>query len=382
MKITIQRQAFLKKLADVQRIIPSRTTIPILTGIKLSATTSELTLTGSDSEVSIEVTIPTTNIEAQLIIHETGSIVLPARFFSEIVKKLPSDQFTLEIDEKNQASIKSGKASFTLNGIQASDYPHLPKLNVQHSITLSVPIFRQVIQQTSIAISSIESRPILTGIFIQIKDRLLKAVATDSHRLSQRIITLPETVDKDYVATVIIPGKILIELTKIIESLETIELFISDNQVLFQSEGLSFYSRLLEGKYPDTDRLISSDYNTNLVLEANEFLSAIERASLLSHIGNNNIVKLSIQKNAVLLTGHSPEVGTVEETIDFVSVDGNSLEISFNPDYMKDSLRPFGSSEVMIKFISPVRPFTLTPRDVLSQIKDDFIQLITPVRTF
>lgn len=383
MKFSINRQAFLKNLADVQRAIPSKTTIPILTGIKLVVSQEGITLTGSDSEVSIEIFLPVEHEELQLSIVETGSIVLPARFFGEIVKKLPQNTFTLETNEQLQATITAGSAAFTLNGLSAHDYPQLPEVEKDHVLTLPVPLFRQVILQTSIAVSTAESRPILTGIHMVIANNQLKAVATDSHRLSQRIIPLemPET-SNALTFEITLPGKTLIELSRIIDGLETIDFAITENQVLFQTETLSFYSRLLEGRYPDTDRLINDQFNTAITVVASDLVAAVDRASLMSHTDKNNIATLSITENRILLTGNSPEIGKVEEEITVENYEGASLDVSFNPDYLKDALRLFGSSEATIQFLEANRPFTLTLKDNHSDIPYSFIQLVTPVRTF
>ena len=383
MKFSINRQAFLKNLADVQRAIPSKTTIPILTGIKLVVSQEGITLTGSDSEVSIEIFLPVEHEELQLSIHETGSIVLPARFFGEIVKKLPQNTFTLETNEQLQATITAGSAAFTLNGLSAHDYPQLPEVEKDYVLTLPVPLFRQVILQTSIAVSTAESRPILTGIHMVIANNQLKAVATDSHRLSQRIIPLemPEA-SNALTFEITLPGKTLIELSRIIDGLETIDFAITENQVLFQTETLSFYSRLLEGRYPDTDRLINDQFNTAITVVASDLVAAVDRASLMSHTDKNNIATLSINENRILLTGNSPEIGKVEEEIMVENYEGASLDVSFNPDYLKDALRLFGSSEATIQFLEANRPFTLTLKDNHSDIPYSFIQLVTPVRTF
>lgn len=383
MKFSINRQAFLKNLADVQRAIPSKTTIPILTGIKLVVSQEGITLTGSDSEVSIEIFLPVEHEELQLTIVETGSIVLPARFFGEIVKKLPQNTFTLETNDQLQATITAGSAAFTLNGLSAHDYPQLPEVEKDHVLTLPVPLFRQVILQTSIAVSTAESRPILTGIHMVIANNQLKAVATDSHRLSQRIIPLemPET-SNALTFEITLPGKTLIELSRIIDGLETIDFAITENQVLFQTETLSFYSRLLEGRYPDTDRLINDQFNTAITVVASDLVAAVDRASLMSHTDKNNIATLSITENRILLTGNSPEIGKVEEEITVENYEGASLDVSFNPDYLKDALRLFGSSEATIQFLEANRPFTLTLKDNHSDIPYSFIQLVTPVRTF
>ena len=383
MKFSINRQAFLKNLADVQRAIPSKTTIPILTGIKLVVSQEGITLTGSDSEVSIEIFLPVEHEELQLSIVETGSIVLPARFFGEIVKKLPQNTFTLETNDQLQATITAGSAAFTLNGLSAHDYPQLPEVEKDYVLTLPVPLFRQVILQTSIAVSTAESRPILTGIHMVIANNQLKAVATDSHRLSQRIIPLemPEA-SNALTFEITLPGKTLIELSRIIDGLETIDFAITENQVFFQTETLSFYSRLLEGRYPDTDRLINNQFNTAITVVASDLVAAVDRASLMSHTDKNNIATLSINENRILLTGNSPEIGKVEEEIMVENYEGASLDVSFNPDYLKDALRLFGSSEATIQFLEANRPFTLTLKDNHSDIPYSFIQLVTPVRTF
>lgn len=383
MKFSINRQVLIKHLSDVQRAISSRTTIPILTGVKISADESGIVLSGSDSDISIETLIPVSEENNQIEIHTQGGIVLPARFFSEIVKKLADEKITIEVKDHFQTNITSAKASFTINGIDVNNYPNFPVIDSNEVITLPTALFKQVIQHTVIATSTQESRPILTGVNMTIKEGKLTAVATDSHRLSQRIISIaaPQSqLEKTY--NVIIPGKSLVELSRIVESQPTIEMMITENQVLFKAENVYFYSRLLEGYYPDTNRLIPASSSTQIVLNAYDLLQATDRASLLSHEGKNNVVKLSIDSNKVELSGNSPEVGNVEESLAYESASGDPLIISFNPDYMKDALRTFGQQDVQVNFTSAVRPFTVVPADREDDNDNSFIQLITPVRTY
>jgi DNA polymerase-3 subunit beta len=378
MKFAIKRSAFLQQLNNVQRAISTKTTIPILTGLKLELTADKLTLTGSDADISIQTVISITNENAQLEILQPGSVVLPARFFSEIVKKLPTDNFSIEVNENLQTTILSGPASFTVNGLDAVEYPHLPEVESSQQLTLPADLFKKVINQTTIAASDQESRPILTGVHLVIENQQLTAVATDSHRLSQRKIPLEnQTASYD----IIVPSRSLIELAKMLpDSTTEIELRISENQILCSFAQTVFYSRLLEGNYPDTTQLIPQNSETELEVNAVEFLAAIERASLLSHEGNYNIVKLTLapEQQTAQIFGNTPEIGNVEEKLKFQKLTGKELEISFNPDYMKDALRSFGQSTVKIDFTQPLRPFILIP----SENKNDFIQLITPVRTF
>lgn len=375
MKITINRNTFLNELATVQRAISSKTTIPILTGVKIKLNSDGLYLTGSNADISIETFLAADDEKAQMLIEATGSIVLQARFFNEIIRKLPEATFTLEVLANNQVAITSGAAEFVVNGLDADNYPHLPVVDEKNQLEIPVRVLTKLINETSFAISSQESRPILTGVHFVLENQLLKAVATDSHRLSQRSITLEQATNA---FDVVVPGKSLQELSRSFnDEEEIVSISIMENQVLFKTKNMYFYSRLLEGKYPDTNRLIPTSFTSEITFNVNQLLSAIDRASLLSHEGRNNIVKLTLADNKATIFGNSPEIGNVQEELVFEKITGDALEISFNPDYMKQALKAFGNIDVIIKFISPIRPFTLEPTD--SDIT--FTQLITPVRT-
>ncbi|WP_125714947.1 DNA polymerase III subunit beta [Companilactobacillus kedongensis] len=378
MKFSIDRSKFVNQTNNVQRAISTKTTIPILTGMKLDLSDSGLTITGSNSDISITSFISKEDTDNDLRIESTGSIVLPARFFNEIIKKLPGDNFDLEVLSNNQTLISSGVSEFTINGLDASNYPHLPEVETSNQLVFPTDLFKEVVNQTVIAVSNQESRPVLTGVNFLISSEGLVSVATDSHRLSQRRIDI--TSDEDY--NLIIPGKSLTELVRTInDSVKEISMSISENQVLFSFDNVMFYSRLLDGRYPETDRLIPADSNTKITFDTTKLLGSVERASLLSHESRNNVIKLEIKtaEKKAILYGNSPEVGTVEEVLDFENLEGDDLEISFNPDYLKDALRSFGgNTNIEMSFTSPLHPFTLRP----VENKDDFVQLITPVRTF
>ncbi len=375
MKVTLNRSTFIQELQTVQRAISSKTTMPILTGVKIELSNNGLTLTGSNAEISIESFLSVTNEKAQMMIERTGAVVLQSRFFGEIIRRLPEDDFTMEVIENNQVNITSGKANFTVNGLDADSYPHLPVVDSQNQITIPIHVLNKLIGETVFAVSQHESRPILTGVHFILENQKLLAVATDSHRLSQRVIPLESGTEA---FNIVIPGKSLTELSRSVgDEEEDVKISIMDNQVLFETKTMKFYSRLLEGTYPDTNRLIPTSFNTEIEFTVPELLSAIERASLLSHEGRNNIVRLHIASDGVILYGNSPEIGKVEEVLNYEKVSGDPLDISFNPDYMKAALRAFGPTTISVRFISAIRPFTLEP----TEGNGEFIQLITPVRT-
>lgn len=375
MKVTLNRSTFIQELQTVQRAISSKTTMPILTGVKIELSNNGLTLTGSNAEISIESFLSVTNEKAQMMIERTGAVVLQSRFFGEIIRRLPEDDFTMEVIENNQVNITSGKANFTVNGLDADSYPHLPVVDSQNQITIPIHVLNKLIGETVFAVSQHESRPILTGVHFILENQKLLAVATDSHRLSQRVILLESGTEA---FNIVIPGKSLTELSRSVgDEEEDVKISIMDNQVLFETKTMKFYSRLLEGTYPDTNRLIPTSFNTEIEFTVPELLSAIERASLLSHEGRNNIVRLHIASDGVILYGNSPEIGKVEEVLNYEKVSGDPLDISFNPDYMKAALRAFGPTTISVRFISAIRPFTLEP----TEGNGEFIQLITPVRT-
>ncbi|PWT29752.1 DNA polymerase III subunit beta [Limosilactobacillus reuteri] len=380
MNFTINRSAFISQLNNVLRAISSKTTIPILTGLKMVVNEDNIVLTGSNSDITIESVINANDADNDLTIEETGAIVLPARFFSDIVKKLPDKKVTIEVTSGFQADITSGSAKFQINGQDAENFPHLPEIETNKSVTLPNDILKEVIRQTVIAVSKQESRPILAGVHMMLKDGVLTDVATDSHRLAQRKVVL-ENIDNGIDFDVIIPGKSMEELSGMISDVhEDVQMQVTENQVLFIFGNTHFYSRLLEGNYPETSQLIPQTADTTVELEAGTFLSSIERASLLSHESRNDVVKLSLKpsENLVRISGDSPDIGTVEEEVVTSALDGNDLEISFNPNYMKDALRSFGQATIKISFTSPLRPFTLVP----TEDQENFVHLITPVRTF
>ncbi|CAL29376.1 DNA polymerase III subunit beta [Staphylococcus carnosus] len=377
MEFTIRRDYFINQLNDTLKAISPRTTLPILTGIKIDAKEDEVILTGSDSEISIEISIPKqVDGEDIVTISETGSVVLPGRFFVDIIKKLPGKDVKLSTNAQFQTLITSGHSEFNLSGLDPDQYPLLPQVSQDDAIQLPIKVLKNVIAQTNFAVSTSETRPVLTGVNWLIQDNELICTATDSHRLAVRKLKLEdEDIDNK---NVIIPGKALAELNKIVsDSEDDINIFFASNQVLFKVGHINFISRLLEGHYPDTSRLFPENYETKIEMSNSDFYHAIDRASLLAREGGNNVIKLSTGNEEVELSSTSPEIGTVKEDVNANDVEGSNLKISFNSKYMMDALKAIDSDEVEVEFFGTMKPFTLKPKE-----DDSVVQLILPIRTY
>ncbi|GGJ89582.1 DNA polymerase III subunit beta [Lentibacillus kapialis] len=378
MKFIVQRQQLISSVQNVMKAISSKTAVPILTGMKIDATAQGITLTGSDSDISIESFIPSEEdgmVNVEQI--EPGSIVVQARYFPDIVRKLPDNTVEIKADENFNMTIQSGKATFNLNGQDASEYPQLPVLQTDNNLEIQSDLLKNLIKQTVFAVSTMETRPILTGVNIKIENGKLLFTATDSHRLALRSIPLEDVTLN--LPSIVVPGKSLNELNKILDDKgEKVEVSVTNNQIMFRTKHLNFLSRILDGNYPETSRLIPDQSQTELHAKTKELIDTIDRASLLAREERNNVVKLTTQHNQILqITSNSPEVGQVAEEITAESFEGEDVKISFSSKYMLDALKAIDSDEIVIKFTGAMRPFIIRPID-----DDSILQLILPVRTY
>lgn len=375
-KFSINKTFFLHALNATKRAISTKNAISILSTIKIEVHSQGILLTGSNGQISIEYHIPITEENSGLLITSPGSILLEANFFINVISSMPSLNIDFEETDQEQVILTSGKSEITLKGKHVDNYPRIQEMEQSTPLTIKTKVLKSIIAETAFAASTQETRPILTGVHMTLTEDLnLKAVATDSHRMSQRILTLDQATTS---FDVVIPSRSLKELSAVFsDDVEDLEIFFSNSQILFKSETISFYTRLLEGAYPDTNRLLMNSFETEVVFKTQELRQAMERAFLVSNAAKNGTVKLEIENGTVVAHVNSPEVGKVNEELEVQAVSGENLTISFNPTYLIDALKAFKSEAVIIRFVSPVRPFTLTPEDN----SENFIQLITPVRT-
>ncbi|TCS80825.1 DNA polymerase III subunit beta [Tepidibacillus fermentans] len=379
MHFIIDKSQLMNGIQHVNKAVSTKTTIPILTGIKFDLTAEGLTLIGSDSDISIQIFIPKIDQEKEYVkIYQEGKIVLPAKYIVEIVKKLPSDEIEFEQTDHLSVIIRSGRTEFRLNGYDAEEFPNLPQIEEEQVFKIQSDLLKSMIRQTLFAVHTLESRPILTGVLWELENHMLKFVATDSHRLATRT-SMVETLNDTTFHNIVVPGKSLNELSKILEDEPTtVQIIVTENQIQVKMKHLLFYSRLLDGTYPDTSRIIPDKFKTNLILSKQEFADAIERALLIAKDDKNNIVKFTTQEHLMVeLSSNSQEVGHVTEQIQANEIDGDQIKISFNAKYVLEALKAIDSQEIRIEFTGALSPFVIKPVD-----HDWALHLILPVRTY
>lgn len=377
MKLTILRSELNDAIQQVSKAVSSRTTIPILSGIKIDSTYSGVTLTASDTDISIQSFIPIENAEKSIVtVHKTGSVVLPAKFFVEIIKKLPKEEIQIEVGERFHTLIRSGTTEIQLVGLDPEEFPVLPTIMEDQVLSIPGDLLREMIRQTVFAVTTNESSPILTGVLWSLQDGVFKFVATDRHRLAARIAAV-STTDVRF-SNVVISGKTLSELSKIIPDQSTlVEIVVADNQVLFKLGNVLFFTRILEGTYPDTSKIIPQVFKTELVLNTKWFSDAIDRAYLLSREEKTNIVRLATTEDGgIEISSSSSELGRVTEQITVIEKRGDDLRITFNSKFMLEVLKVVDSEELFIGFNGAMSPIIIKPRE-----HDKGLHLILPYRT-
>ena len=363
MKLICSKASLLKGVSIVSKAVPSRTTMPILNCILIDASANEIKLTANDMELGIE-----TVIEGEIV--ERGIIALDAKFFSEIVRKLPDNDVVIESDDTFQTTITCEKAKFNIVGKSGEDFSYLPYIEKNESISISQFTLKDVVRQTIFSIADNDTNKLMTGELFEINENRLRVVSLDGHRISIRNIELKESYSP---LKVVVPGKTLQEISKILtgEAEDMVDIFFADNHILFEFDETKVVSRLIEGEYFHIDQMLSSDYDTKVKINKREFLSCIDRATLLIREGDKKPIILNIQDGSPQLKINS-FVGSMNEEIE-IEKEGKDLLIGFNPKFFIDALRVIDDEEVTLYMVNPKAPCF---------IKDDagtYVYLILPV---
>lgn len=377
-KFTINKTAFLNALRITKQAIGSKIAIPVLSKLKITVDKEGILLTASNGQISIEKLLPKNDKDSGMLIESEGIILLEANFFDGIISQLPEITFEFEEIENEQVKIRSGKSEMTLKGQSSELYPLIQQISSKPFAKIKSGQLKEIFNETVFSASTQESRPILTGVHLMlIEHQNLIAVATDSHRLSQRYVKL-ENFGEDF--EVVLPRGAVNGFRNVFSNdEEMLNIYLSETQVLFKTIDTNFYSRLVEGIYPDTDRLIPEEslYSLDMTFDVADLAHAMSRAKLMTSGIQNGTVRLSVNEDHVSVSVNTPEIGSSFEELSILDKSGDDIDISFNPQFLSDALKVIKEPTVSIRFISPVRPFTIIPKEDGTS----FIQLITPVRT-
>lgn len=352
MKIRCAKERLVEGLNLVGRTVSIRTPLPILECILLTADENGVRLTANDLEMSIE----TASIEAA--VDTAGSVALEARLFTEIVRKMPGEEISIEVKENNETECKSGKARFTIMGMPGDEFPVMPAMEQTSGYTVSATELRDMIRQTIFSVATVDDgKPVLTGELIQQRDNALNMVAVDGFRISYRRLDLAETESQpDPAISVVVPAKALNELSRALptEAEDTVTFYFTDKRIIFILPGFTFVSRLLEGEFIRYDQIFNEDFTTNVTVTRITLLNGLERAILVARESKKSPVKLEIMESSVVITSNT-EMGTAYDEIQ-ADVDGSTLEIAFNPKYLIDALRAIDEESVIVRFTTGLSP--------------------------
>ncbi len=377
MNITIDREILLENLNVISRGLPNKSPMPILTGIKMETTDTDLFLTSSNTDISVEVLIN----DASLKIQEPGKTVVPGKQFIDIIRIIGAKKINLYLDENNSLIIKGDKSEFNLKIMDYMDYPNIDFVTLENPLTLESSELKSIIRETVFSTAQTEKKPILTGVNFNNKNNQLVITATDSFRLSQKILSIDSYEDFN----ITIPNKSLDEMSKALDSYEgKISLYFSSNKLLLKYKNVLFQTRLLDGNYPDTSRIIPTTFPIVIRFNRDELISAVERVSIMSPKEKEkdrettySIIKLTIKKDRIIeISTTNSILGSATEEIIPTDIEAtNSITIGFSSRYFIEALRSFMSTEISISFSGEIRPFIIR-----GDYDVNLTQLLLPLR--
>ena len=363
MKIICNKSNLLNGASIVSKAVPSKTTMPILECILIDASKGIIKLTANDMDLGID-----TIIEGEIV--NPGIIALEAKLFLDIIRKLPDNDVTIETDESFNTFITCEKANFHIVGKSADDFAYLPEIERINPIIISQFSLKEIIRQTIFSIADNETNKMMSGELFEINEDVLKVVSLDGHRISIRSNTMKNSYDP---AKVIVPGKTLIEISKILtgEADKDVHIYFTQKHIIFEFDQTIVVSRLIEGEYFKIDQMISSDYETKVTVNKKEFLSCIDRATLMVKEGDKKPIIMDIQDGSMDLRIQST-IGSMNEVID-IRKEGKDLMIGFNPKFMIDALKVIDDEEIDMYMVNPKAPCFIRDAD------NSYLYLILPV---
>ncbi len=366
MKITVDREVFLGQLQMVSRVASTRTAIQALSGVQLLASEEGCELRATDMDVSLRVPV-----EAQIV--RPGGVVLPARLLLDVARSLPAAEVSLELRPAEQdVELISGSATFHIRTLRSEDFPPFPDPDPDSAVAMSVESFIATATKVAGSASRDETRPVLTGILVSASDQELSMVATDSYRLSVKETKLGSSLSSAF--EVNIPARALQELARLGAGAEGDELAINvlQNQVVFRLGRAILSSRLIDGQFPNYRQLLPESFEHELRINGAELGEVVRRISLLAQ--KNAPLRLAFASGELTVSAQTPDVGEAQESLP-IAFQGESLEIGFNPEFLRDGLEAVEDGDLLLKLISPLRPGLIESAD-----GDGFRYLIMPIR--
>jgi DNA polymerase-3 subunit beta len=364
MKLNISKSELVRTLSLVMRATSNRPTIPILSGVLIKATGSEIAFYGTDLETSIQTL-------AGGIVEEEGSVVVPGKIFNDIIRSLPDSAVLLETVGET-LSIKTNQTNFSIRTLPAEDFAKFPEIEGIENITLPVQTLESMVRKVGRAVSRDETRAVLTGILVQIQGTTIKMVATDSYRLAVVEQTLEESVS-DGLFEVLVPGKAFEDIIKMADKKGSIDFTLTTNQIRFVFSDTTFVTRRIEGNYPNYQNLLPDHYNTKVTLSQEEMVEATKRVALMAV--SNTAIKLSISADdqTLVMSSYSNDFGQAEEAI-MAKVEGEDREISANHAYILDGLSVIQGDFITLEIQEAMKP------GIIRSEEEGFTYLFMPVR--
>ena len=369
MKFTLPKSRFGTYLQYILQVVPTKSTLPILTNILIEALEGKLKISATDLDISI-----TASMECD--VSKKGSVALPARILFDIVKELPESDITVEASgSRIELKVRGGRGSYKIAYISPDDFPKLPAINTKKEIKISGSDLRTMIQHTTFACSDDETRPALNGVLWQTKGDRMRMVATDGHRLAR--IALDNKMLKGLHEDVIIPPKVLNLIPRFVsDDAKEVGIIFGENNIIFNLGDIVLTSRLIEGPYPNFEQVIPGENDKTLVVAKEDLLSAVRRVSILSNALTRQ-VKFSIQEGELMLSTTNADVGGEAKERLECDYKGDAIEIGYNANYVSDILGKVESEDVVFELSSNVSAGIVYGQNIS---KEDYLCLIMPLR--
>lgn len=364
MKFICEKRELIEAISLVQKAINSQNTLPVLANILLKTEGQKLYLSATNLEIAIS-----TSLEAD--VENEGAITLPARLFSNYISLLKDGEISVSLDSVDSVLIKSADSQTKIKGISADEFPELPVVQEESSFVLPADVLKKGIEQTVFSCSASSTRPVLSGVLLWTNGTELRLVGTDSYRLGEKKITLPEEMeDQKY----IVPARTFQELSRILGKEKEVKVILSKNQILFQTEHSEISSRLIEGNFPDYERIIPKTEQATASVSRSDLILAVKRAGIFAREIDNNNVRVGIEKEHISIATEETEIGSGSTNVP-ANIDGEGTLMALNAQYYLDALQVISTENVILKSGN-----SLAPLKISAENDDSFVHIIMPLK--